>query len=179
MITTTFDAANVPVLETQRLIMRRHRIEDLGPCALMWGDPRVTQHIGGKPFTREEVWARILRYVGHWALMGFGYWLVEEKVTGDFVGEVGFGDFRRDVDPSLEGMAEAGWALAFEARGKGYATEALQAAISWGEASIRSRRIVCLIDEGNHASVRVAENCGFRPWREATYKGTPSKIYAR
>ena len=65
----------------------------------MWGDPAVARFIGGKPFTREEVWARILRYVGHWTLMGFGFWAIEEKATGDFIGEVGLADFQRDLDP--------------------------------------------------------------------------------
>ena len=41
------------------------------------------------PATREEAWARLLRYAGHWALLGYGFWLVEDRTTGSFVGEVG------------------------------------------------------------------------------------------
>ncbi len=78
------------VIETARLALRRHRRDDLEACAAMWGDPIVTRHIGGKPFSVEEVWARLLRYAGHWSLMGFGYWVIEEKSSGRFVGEVGF-----------------------------------------------------------------------------------------
>jgi hypothetical protein len=37
-------------------------------------NPDVTRHIGGKPYTEEESWARFLRYFGHWLLLGFGYW---------------------------------------------------------------------------------------------------------
>ncbi len=66
----------------------------------MWADPEVTRYIGGKPLTEEESWARLLRYVGHWSLLGFGYWVVEEKTTGNFIGEVGFADYKRDL-PSL------------------------------------------------------------------------------
>jgi RimJ/RimL family protein N-acetyltransferase len=74
-------ASEVPVIETERLNMRGHRMEDFSDCAAMWADAGVTRYIGGKPFSREEVWARMLRYVGHWSWLGFGYWAIEEKST--------------------------------------------------------------------------------------------------
>jgi RimJ/RimL family protein N-acetyltransferase len=77
----------VPVIETERLRLRGHRLEDFAEIAAMWADPVVTRYIGGKPLTEEDVWARLLRYVGHWAWMGFGYWVVEGKGSGDFAGE--------------------------------------------------------------------------------------------
>ena len=49
----------------------------------------IARFIGGRPYTREEVWARILRYVGHWTLKGYGFWAIEEKLSGDFIGEAG------------------------------------------------------------------------------------------
>jgi RimJ/RimL family protein N-acetyltransferase len=64
---------DVPVIETQRLILRGHRLEDFDALAAMWADPHVARFIGGKPATQEESWARLLRYAGHWRLLGFGY----------------------------------------------------------------------------------------------------------
>ena len=61
----------------------------------MWADPEVTRYIGGRPFGVEEVWTRLLRYAGHWALLGYGYWAVIEKSSGRFVGEAGLADFHR------------------------------------------------------------------------------------
>jgi len=55
----------------------------------MWGDPIVTRHIGGKPFSAEEVLGEAPALRRHWSLMGFGYWVIEEKSSGRFVGEVG------------------------------------------------------------------------------------------
>jgi RimJ/RimL family protein N-acetyltransferase len=78
----------VPILETERLRLRGHRLDDFVQCAAMWADRNVTRHIGGKPLTEEESWTRLLRYVGHWALLGFGYWVAEEKASGNFVGEI-------------------------------------------------------------------------------------------
>jgi RimJ/RimL family protein N-acetyltransferase len=151
-----------PELSTERLTMRGHRREDFEDCAAMWGDPVVTRFIGGKPSTREQAWARLLRYVGHWALLGFGYWVVCEKGTGRFVGEVGFANFKRDIEPPLGDDPEMGWVLAPWAFGKGFATEAVQAARVWMDEDFRAPRTVCMIDPENVASLRVAEKCGYR-----------------
>ncbi len=170
----------IPRIETPRLLLRGHRTEDLADCAAMWGDKEVAKHIGGQPFTTEGAWAKLLRYVGHWTLLGFGYWAIEERGTGRFVGELGFADFKRDVTPNLGPVPELGWILARWAWGRGLATEAVGAALVWGEAHFRGARTVCLIDPANVASIRVAEKCGFRPSGEPhTYKGTPVLLFRR
>jgi RimJ/RimL family protein N-acetyltransferase len=132
---------DAPSFDTDRLSLRRHRREDFDECAAMWADPEVTRHIGGRPFTGEEVWTKLLRYVGHWSVLGFGYWVVRERATGRFVGEVGFADFKRDMIPSIAGVPEVGWVLAPWSRGRGFATEAVhrsgQRAVAAGGAKMR------------------------------------------
>ncbi|CAB3703825.1 hypothetical protein LMG27174_03823 [Paraburkholderia rhynchosiae] len=54
-----------PILTTNRLALRPHTRDDFLESYTMWSDPEVIRYIGGKPFTREEVWARLLRYAGH------------------------------------------------------------------------------------------------------------------
>jgi RimJ/RimL family protein N-acetyltransferase len=171
--------APIPAIDTERLAFRGHRLDDFGDCAAMWADPGVTRHIGGKPFSKEDVWARVLRYAGHWALMGFGYWVIREKVSGRFVGEVGFADFKRQIEPSLEGVPEIGWALAPWAHGKGFATEAVRAALRWSETHLESQRTVCLISPDNLASIRVAGKCGYKEFARTTYKDQPTIIFDR
>src|SRR5262245_9173173 len=99
----------IPVLETERLRLRGHEMRDFDAHAAMWAEPGVVRFISGKPSTREESWGRFLRYPGHWRMVGHGFWLIEEKASGAFVGEGGFGTFKRD------GIAfdapEMGWAL--------------------------------------------------------------------
>src|SRR5512144_250874 len=170
---------DVPVIETDRLRLRGHRLDDLDSCAAMWADPLVTRHIGGKPFSREEVWSKILRYVGHWSLMGFGYWAVEDKATREFIGEGGFAEFRRDVQPPIEGMPEIGWALVPSAHGKGLATEAVHALCAWADKNFGSKPTVCMIDPENIASIYVAKKCGYQEFLRATYKGHPTALYRR
>jgi RimJ/RimL family protein N-acetyltransferase len=169
----------VPILETERLKLRGHRLDDFNHCAAMWADPKITRYIGGKPLSEEESWTRFLRYVGHWSLLGFGVWVAEEKATGDFVGEIGFADYKRDLEPSLEGTPEIGWVLASQAHGRGYATEAVRAAVAWGDAHFQSTRTACIIAPENLASVRVAVKCGYRESTLATYKGRPTVMFVR
>ncbi len=169
----------VPTVETDRLILRGHRLDDFADSLALWTDPESVRFIGGKPSTQEEVWARMLRYAGHWLLLGFGYWVVTDKVTGRFVGEVGFGNFKRDIEPSLDGMPEIGWVLAGDQHGRGYATEAAQAAIAWGETHFGPVRTACIIAPENGPSIRVAEKCGYREFRRTTYKDQPTIMFTR
>jgi len=96
----------VPVVETARLRLRGHRLDDLDECMAMWADPIVTRFIGGKPSTQQQTWARVLGYVGHWSLLGFGYWAIEEKASGRFIGEIGFADFKREIAAPMKDVPE-------------------------------------------------------------------------
>lgn len=169
----------VPVLETERLVMRGHRLEDFADCLEMWSDAEVTRFIGGKPQSAEDVWARMLRYAGHWQMLGFGYWLVTERESGRFVGEVGFADFHRDITPSFDGIPEIGWALIPWAHGQGFASEAIRAALAWGETRFEGRETGCMISPENRASIRVAEKVGYRQLCRTVYKDQPSIVYRR
>jgi RimJ/RimL family protein N-acetyltransferase len=169
----------VPTLETERLNLRCHQLDDFEHSAAMWADPVVTRYVGGKPLTEEECWRRLLGYVGHWSLLGFGYWLAEEKATGNFVGEIGFADYKRDLEPSLQGIPEIGWVLASQAHGKGYATEAVGAAVAWGDSHFESGRTAGIIAPDNLPSIRVAMKCGYREFAPAKYKGNPTVMYIR
>jgi RimJ/RimL family protein N-acetyltransferase len=118
-----------------------------------------------------------LRYAGHWPLLGFGYWLVEERETGEFVGEVGFADFKRDMQPSLGPVPELGWVLAPAKQGNGYATEAAHAALGWAREHFGSGNFACIINPENLASIKVARKCGFEEKQLVTYKGRPVIIF--
>ena len=150
----------IPVLETSRLILRAHRLADFEIFARMMRDPDVVRFLGdGKPFDSQKAWLRFLRSPGCWQTLGFGYWALEEKASGAFVGEAGFVDLRRD-DP-LRGMTEIGWIIAPSATGQGYATEAAQAALEWGRGAFGAKRMLCVVHPDNRPSIRVAEKCGF------------------
>lgn len=168
-----------PVLQTERLVLQGHTVADFDDCVALWADLDVTRHISGRASTPEETWARVMRYAGMWALLGFSYWVIRERETGRFVGEAGFADFRREMTPSLDGAPEVGWALATWAHGRGYATEVVRAALAWGDAHLAAPRTVCMISPENAASIRVAEKCGFREFARTTYKGADTILFER
>ncbi len=145
----------------------------------MWADPVVTRYISGRAFTPEEVWARLLRYAGHWSWLNYGYWAIEENSTGRFIGELGFADYKREMQPSIAGLPELGWVLATQSHGQGYATEAVHAVLAWADGHFGTTRTVCIIHPDNRASIRVAEKSGYQEWRHTTYKGNPTILYYR
>ena len=169
----------IPTIETERLLLRPHALADFDAYHEMWADPDVVRFIGGRPFAREMSWSRFLRQAGIWQLLGFGFFAIEEKSTGQFVGEAGFHDLRRELTPSIEGSLEAGWALASGGQGWGYATEAMTAAIGWAEHAFPGRRMTCIIDPDNLPSVRVAKKLGFVELARTRYAESPITVFER
>lgn len=150
-----------PVLETERLLLRGHRMTDFRESAAMWADPAVVAHISGAPSTEEQSWSRFLRYAGHWRHLGFGYWAVVNKADGTFLGEVGFADYHRDTDPDLRGKPEAGWVFIGRAHGQGYASEAVTAMLAWADAKLDYPCTAVMIDPTHAASINLAKKVGY------------------
>lgn len=170
-----FDRA--PTVETERLRLRAHTAADFEASVPLWNDPIVTRYIGGRAYTPEEVWQRIQRYAGSWALLGHGFWAIEDKGTGKLVGEIGIMDAKRDIDPPFGDSLEMGWALHPDAHGKGYAGEALQAALDWEAKHLKGKCLVAMIDPDNAPSIKLARRMGFTERGRATYRGLPSLVF--
>ena len=169
----------VPIVETERLRLRSFRESDLEAQAKVMGDPEVVRHLGGTPFAREDSWRRILMACGLWPILGFGYWAVERKEDGAYLGQAGFADFKRDMQPSIEGTPEMGWIFAPHAQGQGYASEAVSAGLRWADQALAGREITAIISHANAPSIRVAERTGFSVREEALYKGEPILLFRR
>jgi RimJ/RimL family protein N-acetyltransferase len=145
----------------------------------MWRDPQVVKYTIGTESPPQRTWQRLLAYCGHWALLGFGYWAVESRSTGRYIGELGFADFHRDLPVSVQGIPEVGWALVVEAHGRGYATEALGKVLEWGDANFEGAPTICIIHRENHASVHLARKFGYSTTVRAATDGDPSMLLAR
>ncbi len=145
----------------------------------MWADPYIARYIGGRPSTCEQTWSRMLRYAGLWALLGYGYWAIEETATGRFVGEVGFADFKRGLEPPINNVPEAGWVIATAMQGRRYASEALAAALTWADAHLVHEHTVCLISPENEPSLRLAAANLFLEVARPIYKHDPIVLLRR
>lgn len=168
-----------PTLETDRLLLTAHSEECFRALAEMWADASVARYIGGKPSTRRESWMRMLAYCGCWPLLGYGYWAVLEKNSRRYIGDVGFADFQRELDPPIAGTPEMGWAVAPWAQGKGIATEALNAALNWLDRRTERSSCVCLISPENKASIHMARKAGFSSVGEAHLNASPVTMFTR
>ena len=169
----------MPVVETARLRLRGYRADDLGPSVAMWQEPAYYRYLAPEPMPTEEIWKTLLRNAGHWAVLGYGFWVVEERAPEQMVGFIGFGDLKRTLDPPLGDAPEMGWVLAPAVHGRGYASEAVAAALIWGEKHFGPVRTVCIIHPDNQPSLRLAARFGYREYARTTYKDGPIVLLER
>jgi RimJ/RimL family protein N-acetyltransferase len=169
----------IPRLETPDLILRGPRPDDLPAAAALHLEPAFYRYLGNNPNDEETVWRRMLSHAGHWALLGYGSWAIEEKATGQFVGTTGFFDVQRDLTPSLKGTPEAGWVLDPRLHGRGYASQAVGAAVAWADEHLPSPRTACIIDPDNEASLRLAAKFGYREYARSPYHGAEIVLLER
>jgi RimJ/RimL family protein N-acetyltransferase len=157
------------VLRTARLTLSPITAADFDDLYAVWSDPDFVRHITGVPLTPEECWFRLLRDVGHWAVVGYGNWAMRLSRTGEYVGSIGVLDFRRDTVPVLD-APELGWGVAPGFQGRGFGVEGVSAALAWADVNLPGGRTVCMISPPNEPSLRLAERVGYRPYTNGTYK---------
>jgi [ribosomal protein S5]-alanine N-acetyltransferase len=159
-------------IETERLILRRFDPDgDSGPMLAVYGDLEVMRFIPGGAYPGlDAVRTRLARYAHEHDSLGFSFWAVVERRSGEVIGDAGFGVFRDTGD------VELGYSLKRDRWGRGFATEAARSCLAAGFAHLDVRRIVALVDEENARSARVAERIGMA--RIGTVRGTNGRPHA-
>jgi RimJ/RimL family protein N-acetyltransferase len=160
-----------PILTTERLEMREWRDEDLDDATALFTDPEVNRHLDAVA-DRDECWRTVIAVqAGHWALRGYGCWVLQRRDDGRFLGFCGL--WRPEGWPGVELV----WALARSAWGQGYATEAARAALRWGWETLGLSEVIGLIVPGNQRPVVAAERLGFRRRGRTTADGRVVDVY--
>ena len=148
------------------------RNDDIESYASICADPEVMRYLSdGKPFTRLEAWRHMAFLVGHWQLLGYGQWAVEEKQSGRMVGRIGF------LNPEGWPGFEIGWTLARQVWGRGYATEGARRALQYAFTELNRDHVISLIHPDNQASIRVAERLGEKLEGKAEVFGREHLVY--
>lgn len=142
----------IPRLETERFILRGYRPEDAAPYAAFYASDRA-RFVGG-PMTAELACRGLMAYAGHWHLRGYGRWMVEDKATGETLGNVGL--WFPDGWPE----PEIGWTLFDGAEGRGVAHETALAARAYAYDTLGWTTAISLIAPENAPSLRLAERLG-------------------
>jgi len=151
-----------PELLTDRLLLRQHRQSDFAALHRQWSDPENTEHITGKASTEAESWTRLLRYAGHWNLLGFGYWAICRKDNGCYLGEAGFLQTTPPDQDGIDPVPEAGWILGKEHTGMGYGLEAVSRILHWADAEANWAKTECVITQPNLRSAALACKLGYQ-----------------
>jgi RimJ/RimL family protein N-acetyltransferase len=156
----------VPValpLETPRLTIRAFTMADQAAMQRIYADPLVMLHIDTRG---EDPSTWVAAYVRHQREHGYGFWALEERATGELIGEAGLAPLD-GRGPQLE----LGYLLRRDRWGQGLATEAARACRDAAFQQLGVRDLVAIVDVGNAASLRVAEKVGFVQTRRRRHRG--------
>lgn len=168
-----------PRIETDRLVLREVAATDFDDVQHIWSDPENVVFVGGKPSTPMQSWRRILNSAGMWPILNYGYWALDEKASGKFLGLVGFADFQREEPVGFSGDPEIGYVIDKSVHGLGYGKEAMIACMNWMDAHHPNRRTICMIEPGNTASLKIAERLGYVTYDEGVIDGTTVLLMER
>ena len=160
----------IPVLETERLVLRAWRVEDVDTFAAIYGDEETSRYIGGL-LPREEAWRRLAYTMGHFAMRGFGFFALDEKASGACIGWCG------PYFPEGWPDREIGWTLLPHARGKGYATEAARRARAYAYNELGWDTAISFIAIPNSASIAVAHRLGATLESTRIYRGIETGVF--
>ena len=163
------------ILETERLLLRQFIKNDLDALASFYSDPDVTKYIPDAPKSYEETREELEWHInGHPANPELGLWATIHKATGSFIGRCGL------LPWTLNGQeeVEVAFALSKPYWGRGLATEAAQGIVQYAHDTLGLSRLVCLIEEGNQASIKVAAKIGMTFEKEGRDEIGPFLLYS-
>ena len=162
------------MVETDRLRLEPFAPTHLDALYAMDSDPVVMRFIGdGVPRTMADTEAAIMRVSARWAEFGFSWWAVVERRSGEVVG----GACLQHLANKPGAPLEIGWRLRPQFQGRGFATEAGQAAIDFAFGPVGLGRAVAVANPENSASIRVMERLGMRYLGVQTHYSQPCAVY--
>lgn len=154
--------SRIPILETERLILRRMKVEDAGDMYEYACQPEVTKYLTWSPHTSRDYTRDYLTYVQKQYEEGEYYdWALIYKEEMKMIGTCGFTSFDDENN-----AGEIGYVLNPDYWGKGLAAEAVREVLKFGFQRLNLHRIEAKHIEGNNQSRRVMEKCGM------SYEGT-------
>jgi RimJ/RimL family protein N-acetyltransferase len=164
------------ILETERLLLRRFVPGDLDPLYAVYRDPEVRRYFPEGTLSYAETREELEWFLnGHPDHPQLGLWATLLKPAHQFIGRCGL------LPCTIDGRAEVevAYMIAKEYWGQGLGTEAAQAVLDYGFERLGLARLICLIDAGNRASIRVATKIGMTFEKEGRDEKGPFLLYSR
>ena len=154
-------------IETERLVLRRMRDDDLADYLDCESQPGHTLYLSREPYTEEEA-RKFIATSRDLPLDAEGVYLhlaIEHKATGRVIGTSCI-----KVTSRAHRQGDMGWFLHAGCRGQGLATEASRAMLEFAFTTLDLHRITAHCDGGNERSLLMAERLGMQ--REAFFRET-------
>ena len=170
---------DAPALRTERTELWLPTKNDLAGLVELLSNPRTARFLGPSSGFAHH-FARFCRNAGSWQLYGYGSFIVRSRDSGELIGNCGVFHSWRGLGEDFDDHPEVGWILRHDQVGRGLAREIMHTALGWFDREHGARRIVCMIEQGNQPSTRLALHLGFQPLREAVpYEDTRVDLFAR
>lgn len=152
-----------PLLVTERFELWKPQASDLDDMIRLIADEETRRFLGQAQPEAKGVFERLQRNGGSWAFYGYGTFPVRLRGGHEIVANCGVFHSWRGFGKEMDDVPEAGWIVRKDYWGQGLAKEVMTAALAWFDHVHGQCRIACMIEEGNHASERVAAALGFTP----------------
>ncbi len=146
-------------METSRLILRQWKSEDFQPYAELCSDPHVMRYFLS-PLSQQESFEQADKIQNLIAENGWGFWAVELKSTGQFIGFVGLHQQDENSGFPNAPFIEIGWRLSSEFWGQGYAPEAANKALEFAFKELDAPSVYAFTALQNEPSRRVMLKIG-------------------
>lgn len=146
-------------IETERLILREWKEEDKASFARINNDPMIMEFFPRR-LTEADSDKLIDRFQKHFETHGFGFYAVEMKKTGEFMGFAGLQNVEMDVP--FTPAVEIAWRLDYEYWGKGYGTEAARAVLAHAFGKLKLPEIVAYAVHDNSRAIKLMEKLGMK-----------------
>lgn len=162
-------SVDIPVIETDRLVLREPRLDDLPAFAAFLASDR-SRFVGGPVTADHAAWDGLRGMLGHWLLRGFGWWTLQDRASGAVAGRVGIGHHTDWPEPEL------GWHIFDGFEGLGLAAEAARAARRWWTGRGNPPPISLIVPD-NTRSRRLAERLGATIESRIRLRGLTAEIW--
>jgi ribosomal-protein-alanine N-acetyltransferase len=160
-------------LTTDRLALRPFTLDDVEAAFAFFGDPEVMHFsLNGPHASRKTTEDFIVTNISRQARLGFSIWAVIETTSDNLIGMCGLAEFGHGV----EGI-ELAYRLRRDRWGKGYATEAGQAAVEHAFGDLELDRLIAAVERENAPSIHVLEKCGFSFVRDQMIAGKDALVF--
>lgn len=164
------------ILETKRLLLRPLTLDDLDDLYALYKEPSVRKYFPEGTLTYEETQEELEWIIDvYYGKYGYGLWATIYKETGEFIGRCGLLPWtieeRQEVEVAYL-LAEKYWR-------QGLGTEVARAIVQYGFEVLQMPRLICMMNEENVASVKVAENMGMTFEKAAVDDKGPYLLYSR